>query len=369
MKKIFSIIVFLLILHTSFSQDKYWLFTGTYTSTTSTGIYIHSFDSKTGEASAIDSIKTSNPSFLAFSPNYKTLYAVNENVDGEVSVFSFNRKKTQLSFIKSISSNGKHPCYIDVDKTGKWIAVGNYSSGNFSVPAAPGNPLETLPVITMGHEGKSVDEKRQASPHVHSTVFSPDNKFLLVNDLGIDKIVVYRFFDGSGLVRPSGEIAIAAGSGPRHLAFHPQKDYLYLLNELNGTINVFRYQSDNGKMQPLQTISSVDSSFKGYAGSADIHLSADGKFLYASNRGDANNIAIFSVNERDGLLTNIGFQPVLGKAPRNFSIDPSGKFLLVANQDSDEIVVFNRDVNTGLLTESDKRILIPRPVCLKWVKQ
>lgn len=368
MKQYLSAILFILCAGTVCGQGKYFLYTGTYTSTGSTGIYVHSFDSKTGDAVALDSTKISNPSFLAFSPNNKILYAVNENVEGGVSFFSVNKKNGRLAFLRSISSEGKHPCYIAVDKTGQWLAVGNYSSGNFSVPTAHGNDLP-LPVIKIQHEGKSADIKRQASPHVHSTVFSRNNRFLLVNDLGIDKIVVYRFHERSGLIQRSHEFSVAPGSGPRHLAFHPKKDYLYLLNELTGTVNVFRYHTKNGTMVLLQSISSVDSTFKGYAGSADIHLSTDGKFLYASNRGDANNIAIYAVDGKNGMLTNIGFQPVLGKAPRNFSIDPTGKFLLVANQDSDEVVVFNRDVSTGLLTDSGKRIAIPRPVCLKWVKQ
>lgn len=368
MKKYFLFTLLMTSLASAFGQGKYLLFTGTYTSGSSKGIYIHSFDTKTGTAVALDSVKASNPSFLAFSPGEKILYAVNENIDGSVSYFSLDKQNRKLAYITGFSSEGKHPCYISVDKTGKWVVAGNYSSGNFTILAGYGNRMADTPVAIILHEGKSVDTKRQSSPHVHSAVFSPDNRFLLVNDLGTDKIVVYEFNERKGLVKLSGEYPVAAGSGPRHLAFHPAKQYVYLLNELTGTINVFRYHTKNGSLLLQQTISSTVPGFKGYAGSADIHLSPDGKFLYASNRGDANDIAIYAVNKKDGLLKNIGFQSVLGKAPRNFSIDPTGKYLLCANQDTDEIVVFNRNKTTGLLTDSGKRIKIPKPVCLKWIK-
>ena len=372
MKIVFSILL-LAFASVALSQKKYYMLTGTYTSSGSEGIYVYEFNTKSGKSKLVHTAKTSNPSFLAIAPDNKLLYAVNENVNaagngGMVTSFSFDRKTGALAVIDSQSSKDNHSCYIAADATGSWLAVGNYSSGNFClIPALPDGKLDTAAVNIM-HTGKGPD-KRQASPHVHATVFSPDNRFLLVNDLGIDKIMLYGFNAHTGSVQFVAEAPVEAGSGPRHLAFHPKKDIVYLLNEIKSTLTVFRYHTKNGSLYTLQTISSLEKDFKGFGGSADIHLSADGKFLYASNRGDANNIAIYKVNEADGTLTLIAHQPVLGKAPPNFSIDPSGKFLLAANQDTDEIVVFKRNKKTGLLTDSGKRISVLKPVCIKWIKR
>jgi 6-phosphogluconolactonase len=371
MKRIVCSIVLIMFLNTAFCRQDHFMLVGTYTNTTSTGIYVTSFDARTGDSQLVDSVKTSNPSFLTVSPDGSYVYSVNENANAEgkgggVSSFSFHKANGKLAEINNQSSGGKHPCYIALDKTGKWLAVGNYSSGNFSIlPVNNDHSLDSA-VNVIQHNGSGPD-KRQASAHVHSAMFSKDNRFLLVNDLGMDKIIVYRFNEITGQVTQHSSASVAAGSGPRHLALHPGKRFAYLLNELTGTINTFHYNTKDIQLVNVQTISSVPDDFKGFAGSADIHISGDGKFLYASNRGDANDIAIYKVNRKKGMLSLLGHQPVLGKAPRNFSIDPSGKFLLCANQDSDEIVVFSRNKKTGLLIDSGKRIKVPKPVCIKWV--
>ena len=273
------------------------MLTGTYTNTSSTGIDVTSFNTRTANSQLVDSVKTSNPSFLTVSQDGSYVYAVNENADaagkgGGVTSFSFDKGNGQLAEINNQSSEGKHPCYIDLDKTGKWLAVGNYSSGNFSIlPVNNDHSLDSA-VNVIQHNGSGPD-KRQVSPHVHSVMFSNDNRFLLVNDLGIDQVLVYRFNETTGQVTHHSSADVAAGSGPRHLVLHPGKRFAYLLNELTGTINTFYYNSKDIQLVPVQTISSVPPGFKGFAGSADIHISADGKFLYASNRGDANNIAIY----------------------------------------------------------------------------
>lgn len=372
MKKL-AVTYFLLMSFAAQAQKKYYMLIGTYTSTNSEGIYVEHFNSSNGDSKRISTIKTSNPSFLAISPNEKFVFAVNENADatgngGSVMSFSFDKKKGILSAIDSQSTKGNHPCHIITSWDGGWLSIGNYSTGNLSfIPVMPDGNLDSG-YVTLRHTGSGPD-KRQASPHVHATAFSPDSKYLLVTDLGIDKIMVYDFNGHTSSARLEHEVIVAPGSGPRHLVFHPKKDFVYLLNELKGTVNVFRYHTKNGSLFLQQDISSVPAGFTGFAGSADIHLSADGKFLYASNRGDANNIAIYKVNQKTGLLTLIGHQPVLGKAPRNFSIDPSGKFLLCANQDTDEIVVFKRNKKSGLLTDTGKRISIPKPVCIKFINR
>jgi 6-phosphogluconolactonase len=219
---------------------------------------------------------------------------------------------------------------------------------------------------TIEHTGSSVVEDRQDRPHVHATVFSPDNKYLFVTDLGTDKVNIYSFNAKKGELKEA-EVPFEItepGAGPRHFTFHPNGRFAYLIEELTGSISVYSYQ--NGRLSLLQNISALPNEYTGPIGSADIHVAPDGKFLYASNRGESNSIAAFSINN-EGKLLNTGHYNVMGKKPRNFNLDPTGNYLLVANQDSDEIVVFKRNVNDGTLHDTGQRIKVPRPVCIKWI--
>jgi 6-phosphogluconolactonase len=358
----------------SFSQENYLLI-GTYTSGKSEGLYVYKFNSQTGEAKFINTAKASNPSFLTISPNQKFVYAVNENADstrftvtGHVAAYSFNKANGKLTYINKQESGGKHPCYLTIDKTGKWIIAGNYSSGSLSVlPVKPNGSLDTAIQIVQ-HEGHGVVEGRQDDPHVHATVLSKDNKTLYVPDLGIDKLMMYKFNNKSGLLTdaPMPFVMTEPGTGPRHFDFHPNNKFAYLVEELTGTVSVFEIYKD-GSLESIQNISALPRDFDGAIGSADIHVSTDGKFLYVSNRGESNTIGIFKINSSTGLLTWIDHQSTLGKTPRNFSLDPSGNFLLVANQNTDDIIIFKRNKNTGLLTDTGKKINVPSPVCLKWI--
>jgi 6-phosphogluconolactonase len=354
-----------------FAQNSY-LVIGTYTSTTSEGIYVYKFDTATAENSFVSVTKTSNPSFVTISPNKKFIYAVGENADstlepigGTVTAFSFNKKNGSLTEINKQPSGGKHPCYITIDKTGKYVFVGNYSSGTVGLFATnkDGSINKFKQVIT--HDGSSVNDKRQKSPHVHATVLSADNKYLFVPDLGIDKVMVYAFDKNSGLLNFSSNTTSEPGSGPRHFTLHPNNKYAYLMEELTGT--VVCYLVNKGTLKLQQRVSALPKDFTGEIGSADIHVSPDGKFLYCSNRGESNNISIFSIDTRTGKLIIAGHQSTLGKTPRNFNFDPSGNFLLVANQNTDEIIIFKIDKKTGLLSDTGKKINVPKPVCLQWI--
>ncbi len=355
------------------AQNEYYLLVGTYTAGKAEGIYVYKFNSKTGGSSYVSTAKTSNPSFLAISPDQKYVYAVNENSDssrfttgGSVVSFSFNKKNGILTELNKQSSGGKHPCYVAVDKTGKWVATANYSSGDCAI----------LPVKKNGHLGEVSQiiqdtgsgpvAGRQDLPHVHSTSFSFDNKYLLVADLGIDRLMMYQFNSSTGKLIPAPQpfFKCEPGSGPRHFAFHPNNKFGYLIQELSGMVTGFSYK--NGKLKALQNLSAHPAGYGGKVGSADIHISPDGKFLYCSNRGESNTIAIFSINEQNGKIALVGHQPTLGEAPRNFNFDPSGNFLLVANQQSDNIIIFKRDKQTGLLTDTGKKIEVGNPVCIKW---
>lgn len=355
------------------SHALHYLITGTYTGGKSEGIYVFEFNNTNGSFREISHIKTSNPSFLTVSPDEKFVYAVNENANndngGEVSAFSFDKKTGRLSAINKQLSGGDAPCYIVTDKTGKWIITGNYSSGTLSVlPINASGGLGKATTIIQ-HKGSGINKERQKKPHVHCTVLSKDNKWLFVPDLGIDKVMIYSFDSNTGKLQPALQpfTKITDGGGPRHLTFHPNNRYAYLIEEMGGAVDVFDYS--NGKLKPIQHIASVQDSDTGFIGSADIHVSADGKFLYASNRGGFNTIAMYSINQQNGTLTLIGHQPSLGNIPRNFSIDPSGNYLLAANQESDNIVIFKRNTNTGLLTDTGKRIEVGKPVCLQWIRK
>ncbi len=364
-----SLLAICLLLSVSLHAQQYHLLVGTYTNAGSEGIYTYRFDAQTGKVTANTSIKTSNPSYLAISPDQKFVFAVNENDSGSVSAFKFNKENGSLTFLNSVSSAGAHPCYISVNKKATIATVGNYSSGTIAVMEVRADGQLNQPKQIIQLKGNSVNRKRQEKSHVHATVFSPDYQFLLVPDLGTDKIMQYKVTPGSGALQPAEEpfTEVNAGAGPRHLDFHPNSSLgvVYLIEELTGTISVFKYKA--GKLELIQNSSAHPLSYIGAFGSADIHVSPDGRFLYASNRGDANSIAIFSIDQETGMLQIAGFQPTLGIHPRNFSIDPTGRFLLVANRDSDEIVIFKIDKKTGLLEDSKQRINVSKPVCLKWI--
>lgn len=351
--------------------QEYYLIAGTYNSPKSEGVYVYKFNSADGSVKEINHVKTSNPSYIAISPDEKFVYAVaedgNNNNGGSVAAFTFNKQTGLLTFINQQLSGGDHPCYVEIDKTGKWVFAGNYSSGSLTILPVLENGGLGAATTTIQHTGSGANMQRQKGPHVHCTVIAPDNKWLFVPDLGIDKVMIYAFDAATGKLTAAKKpyAASVAGAGPRHFIFHPANKFAYLVEELSGTVVSFGYKK--GKLKQLQRVSSMPAGDTSFAGSADIHVSPDGKFLYASNRSNSNSIAIYSVNEKKGTLTLITHQSVLGKTPRNFNFDPTGKFLLVANQNSDEMVIFKRDVNTGLLTDTGNRVSLGKPVCIKWI--
>ena len=358
----------------AFTQSKTYLLIGTYTSGKSEGIYVYNFNSSTGDNSFVSSTKIANPSYLAVSSNNKMVYAVSEIADstkfgigGSVSAFSFNNEKGSLHLINQQFSGGKHPCYVAVDYSGKWVFAANYSSGSAALfPVNNNGALGQIKKLIQD-TGKGANAQRQEAPHVHSAILSPNNDFLFTPDLGTDRVMIYHFDKINGILSAANPAFAQSipGSGPRHLDFHPNHRYAYLIEEITGTVAAFNY--NGGNLQSLQRISALPANFNGVVGSADIHVSRDGKFLYCSNRGTSNSITIFKIDTSTGKLTMVGEQSCMGKTPRNFNFDPTGNFLLVANQQSDEIVIFKINKKTGLLTDTNKRINIPNPVCIKWI--
>jgi len=360
----------------------YDMIVGTYTGGKSEGIYVYRFDTKTGEATPVSSTKAVNPSYLVVSADRRYVYAVNElpgdngpaSQRGGISAFGFDPASGQLTFLNKVSAEGDDPCYLSLSPDGKYLTTANYS-----VAADPGGSFAVFPlkadgqvgyaVLTVHHEGSGPVKGRQDGAHVHSTVFSPDGRYLFAQDLGTDQLFAYHFTpDGSrGLIGPTDTryTSMPAGSGPRHLVFGPDGKHAYLTSELTATISTLRY--DDGKLTPIQSLPLTEPGFKGNVGAAAVHLSPDGRFLYATNRGDANEIVIFSIDPANGYLKLVGRQSSLGQGPREFAIDPTGQWLIVGNQNSDTAYVFRRDKQTGLLEPNPKRIDIGSPVDFKLV--
>lgn len=355
------------------TSSQYYLFVGTYTGEGSEGIYLYRFNAADGSVDSIGVTKgVKNPSYLALSPDQSNIYAVNERADSSeasVSAFSFDKAKEQLTFLNKQSSLGSAPCYVSVDKKGKAVFVGNYGGGSVAVYPIQKDGSLGKPGSFIQHRGSSVNKSRQNSPHVHCTIISPDNGHLLVSDLGTDKVYGYSFNDQRLQLQEKASFIYQAeaGAGPRHLTFHPGGAFAYLVNELNGSVVAFDYRADS--LRKIQSVSMVPSDYKGTISGADIHLSPDGKFLYVSNRGSMDNIVIYAVDQGKGTLKKIGVQSSGGEHPRNFVIDPTGNYLLVANRNTDNIVIFKRDKEDGSLSRTGEEIKVSQPVCLKFISK
>jgi 6-phosphogluconolactonase (cycloisomerase 2 family) len=349
--------------------QEFYLFVGTYTDAEpDKGIYVYRFNSKNGELHFVSNAEEiTNPSYLAISPNGKNIYACTETQmpgKGSISSFSFDSKSGKLTFLNKVSSEGENPVYVSVHKSGQWLVNGNYTGGNASVSQIMKDGSIEPSCQNIIFKGKSIISGRQDSPHIHSTVFSPDQKYIFMPDLGSDKIWSYKVKPGRKVKLTKGkETNCIEGSGPRHITFHPNNKFAFCSEELSGTVAV--YQLDNGNLKPIQRIVAHDSISHGPFGSADIHASPDGKFLYISNRGEENNIAIYSIDQTTSIISLKGYHTTLGLHPRNFVIDPTGKYLLVGNLQSNNIVVFERHSETGLLKYSGTQISVQRPACLK----
>ena len=368
MKKTVSILLSVFALATLQAQEnKLNLVVGTYTkSCESKGIYVYEFDSKTGDFSLKSNTENIfNPSYLTISSDNKFVYSVSENdKKTKINAFGFNSKSGKLEFLNSQDPKGLNACYIINDD--KNVITANYSSGNVSVLCKnnDGSIGELKQVVQ--HTGRSINANRQEAPHAHMVYFSPDKKYVLANDLGTDKVYVYQYNPNSAteVLKLKSSFEVKPGSGPRHLTFSKDGKYVYLLQELDGTITSFRYT--DGILKKVSETTVVASDFKGDVGAADIHISPDGKFLYGSNHFH-DTIVIYAIDAKTGTLTYIGEQSVMGKVPRNFMIDPTGNFVLVANQKTDNIVIFKRDKVKGTLTPTGKEIAVPTPVCLKMI--
>ncbi len=347
------------------------LIVGTYTKNKTEGIYVLELDASNGHLNLISKTNgVADPSFLCISKDKKFVYAVNESgkvLEDTVSAFHLDAHAGQLTFINTRSTKGTHPCFVSIDKAGKNLFVANYTSGNLSSYAINENGALASAIETIQHFGASINLERQGQAHVHATVLSEQEDYMFAADLGTDELISYSitYIESRMTLNKAFTVNVKPGSGPRHLTFNQAMTKAYLTLEMSGEIAIFNYKQ--GQFQLLQSVKLESEDFTGENSAADIHLSKDGRFLYASNRGDANSIIAFSVDEISGQLTLIARYAANGITPRNFAIDPSDQFLLVANQDSHSISVFEKSRETGKLKFMHSYTEIEYPVCLKFI--
>ncbi len=355
-------------------NDIYNFMVGTYTNNKqSKGIYFYKLDKTTAQLDLLNVVETENPSFLAVDHEKDILYVVNEIMQfagektGTVSSFRIDEDQSEFIFLNSQPTGGTGPCYLSFDKTKNHLLVTNYMGGNIAILPVLTNGKIGETVTLANHSGSSVNSSRQSEPHPHSIINTPDGNYLLVADLGIDKIMVYEYDYNSGDIKLSDELSynMSPGSGPRHLLIDPAGKYLYVTNELDSTVSVFTINKDDKELLcEIQHISSLPDDFTGDNTGADLHFHPSGKFLYASNRGH-DSLVIYDVDEKTGLLKVVDHCRTEGQGPRNFSISPDGEILIVANQMSNNLVVFAIDEKSGILQKKSEQKEIMAPVFVK----
>ncbi len=351
------------------------VYVGTYTGKGSDGIYLLRLDTaSSGLTSPVLAAETPNPTFLALHPNHRYLYAANEigrfdgKKSGAVSGFAVEPGTGKLTFLNQEASGGDGPCHLVVDRTGKYVLLANYGGGSVAVLPIQGDGRLGTATSFVQHTGSGSNPQRQEGPHAHSINVDAANRFAVAADLGLDKLLVYRFNSTNGTLTPNDPpfVTVKPGSGPRHFAFHPQGRFAYAINEMGSTVTVFAYDGTQGTLKEVQTISTLPKGFKGENDTAEVQVHPSGKFLYGSNRGH-DSIAVFSIDKANGKLSLIQNESTQGKTPRNFGIDPSGRILLAANQDSGNVVAFRIDPRTGRLSPTGQSVKVNSPVCVKFL--
>jgi 6-phosphogluconolactonase len=358
--------------------DSYRVYFGTFTNRSSKGIYLSMMDTHTGKLSEAQLVaEAPSPSFLALHPNHKVIYTCNEvnSLDGKreggVSAFAIDQESGKLTLLNRQSSGGTGPTHIWIDPTGRNVLVANYAGGSVALLPVRGDGSLDAAAVVDQHHGHSVDPRRQEGPHAHSVYTDLSNRFVLSCDLGLDKVFVYRFDPTAHTLTandpPYAEVAPA--SGPRHLALAPSGKFVYVLNEMACTVCVFGYDAQGGKLIAVQTVPTLteDARADRSKSTAEIFCDPSGKFLYSSNRGNANSITVFAVAAETGKLTTVDRTSTQGRTPRGFGIDPSGTWLLAGNQDTDNVAVFRINAASGKLEPTGQNLKVPTPVCVTFV--
>ena len=355
-------------------SNSQYLYVGTYTrlaphleAANGLGIHLYALDLDTGALSCNSVPQViENPSYLCIDNTGSRLFAVSEieqHEDGGISAYAIDPNSGELTYINSQQANGSAACYVSINATGSTALLANYGTGNIcAYPVAADGELSAASAIHQ-HSGSGPNLDRQEAAHAHSIVLSPDNKFAFAADLGSDQLISYQLHSITGQLLPLVSLQLQSGSGPRHIVFHPNGKFAFLISELISQVTLLSYDATNGELAVLQTIGTVPDDFSGINYPGDLHLSPDGKFLYGSNRGH-DSIVIYAFDQQQPQLTVVGYEHSRGKFPRGFTIEESGRYLLVANQNSDNIVSFKRDSENGTLTWVNE-IFAPTPVCLK----
>ena len=357
------------------ASREYLVYFGTYTDKGSKGIYVCRFRPATGKLTPVElAAETVSPSFLAVDPAQHFLFAANEIGDyqnaksGSVASFAIDRRTGKLSALNTVASRGADPCHLTVDKAGKHVLVANYTGGSVAVLPVNADGMLGEASDFDQHHGSSVDPERQKEPHAHDVVLTPDNRFALVADLGLDELLVYRYDLEKGKLSandpPYGRVK--PGSGPRHIALHPNGRWAYVISEMGNTVTAFDWDGDKGSFHELQTVSTLPKDFKGENTTAEVAVHPKGRYLYGSNRGH-DSIAVYAIDPAKGMLTQIEDVPTLGKEPRNFALDPTGAYLFAANQNSNTVVVFRVNPRNGRLTPTGEKVEVMSPVCVTFV--
>ncbi|AGK55545.1 lactonase family protein [Bacillus sp. 1NLA3E] len=347
-------------------QNKFIGFIGTYTKGESEGLYSFSLDTQNGRIEHIKvAAKLENPTYLTVSHDSKFLYSVVKDGElGGIAAFSINKETGELSPLNQQGSEGAPPCHVSVDSQNRYVLASNYHKGSIEVYSLNQESGSINPKASVATHVGSGPDKRQEKPHTHYAGFTPDEKYIAVVELGIDKVFTYELNDGT--INEVSSLSVKPGSGPRHLVFHPNQRYAYVMTEFSSEVLVLRYHADNGQFTQVQSIPTIPTDFTENNQGSAIHISSDGRFVYAGNRGH-NSIAVFRVNQETCELSFVEYTSTEGNWPRDFVLDPTEKFIVASNQESSNLVLFSRDSETGKLTLLSSDKVVPDPVCVKFL--
>jgi 6-phosphogluconolactonase len=346
-----------------------FVYFGTHRSGTNVGFSIAHFDTDTGVLTKPTFlVESPSPAYFVIHPDGRHLYTCNSGSPGAVSAYEIEPQTGQLKFLNRVPAGGTDTSYVSLDQTGHYVLVASYSGGNIAVFAIKSDGGLGDRTAFVQHTGHSVNPQRQTRAYAHSIIVDPSNRFALVCDLGLDKVFVYRFNAQDGSLTPNDPpfATIAPGSGPRHVKFHPNGRWVYVISEIASTVTAFNWDSTNGTLAEFQSVSALPADFQGTNTSAEIMVHPNGKFLYASNRGN-DSLAVFAIDQTTGKLTPVEHVPSGGTTPRNFAFDPTGKWIICSNHGSDNAFVFRVDENTGKLTQTGQPVAVPYPFCERFL--
>ncbi len=346
-----------------------YVYFGTHSRGPGIGFSVAHFDTDTGALTQPRFLTEAvEPAYFVIHPDGRHLYTCNSGSPGGVSAYEIDRATGQLTLLNKEPSGGGDASYVCLDQTGRFVLVANYEGGNIAVFALQSDGRIGGRTAFAQHTGSSVDPKRQTHAYAHSIIVDPTNRFALVADLGLDRLFIYRFDEKNGSLRPNDPpfATVRPGSGPRHVKFHPNGRWVYLINEMGCTVTAFNWDSDHGALTEFQTISTLPADFKGASTCAEIKVHPNGRFLYGSNRGH-DSLAVFAIDSTTGRLAPLEYVSTRGKIPRNFTFDPTGRWILCTNHGSDNAVVFRVDATTGRLTPTGQPVSVPSPFCERFL--